>query len=156
LIVVLGIFSYSGYLPGPFQRTSHVATGTPGAKTSSPAPASRPESGSGGLSGAGTRAPSPTPSATPAPPASASANGKSPAKLCEAYFADPWHDMSDFAKLSKAAGGPMKVWSYCQPYLQSHEPTSTAVPPPGSGHADSGNGSGQSGDGSTTSPQQAR
>jgi hypothetical protein len=171
LVVVLSIVAYSGYLPGPFQRAAHVAASTPGAKGSSSAPgSSRPATGPGGLAGSSaTPAASPTPSTTPSPATTPSASGQpeNPAKLCQAYFADPWRDLSDFTKLSKAAGGPLKVWSYCQPYLQAGPgrtpastdgPTSTDTPPdtgglPGSDHGAGSNG--QRGSGNATSRQQA-
>jgi hypothetical protein len=171
LVVVLSVVAYSGYLPGPFQRAARVAPSTPGAKGSSSVPgASRPAAGPGGLAGSSaTPAASPSPSTTPPPATSPSASGQpeSPAKLCQAYFADPWRDLSDFTKLSKAAGGPLRVWSYCQPYLQAEQgrvpastdgPTPTDTPPdtgppPGSDHGARNNG--QGGSGNATSRQQA-
>lgn len=157
LVAILGIFSYSGYLPGPFQGDSRMATSSPGAQRSSPAPASRSATGPGGLAGSSaTPAPAPTP--TPAPTPAAGSQSQA-ARLCQAYFADPWRDLNDFMKLSKAAGGPMKVYNYCRPYLQDepgHVPDNNDAPPPGFGHGNGGNGSSQDGSGSTTSPQQAR
>jgi hypothetical protein len=155
LVVVLGIFAYSGYLPGPFQRAARVATTAPGVNRSSSAAASRPATGPGGLAGSSA---TPAASSAPSPTTSPSASGQSQAaaKLCRAYFADPWRDMNDFMKLSKAAGGPMKVWSYCQPYLQGepdHLPTGSGAAPAGSGPGDSGHG--PAGGGNTTPPQHA-
>ena len=76
------------------------------------------------------------------------------AKLCRDYFSDPVRDMSDFQKLSKAAGGPMNVLKYCQPYLQGgpfHWPPGIGGPQ----GSDRGNGS-NGNTGNTTSPQHAR
>jgi hypothetical protein len=157
LFVILGLIAYSGYLPGPFQRAAHVATGGSAAKRSSSAAPSRLATGPGGLAGSSaTPAASPTPSSTPTPTTKPSAAGRTAAKLCQAYFSDPLRDMIDFRKLSMAAGGPLNVLRYCQPYLsygQIHWPPGTSDPQ-GSGYgdgSDSNNGNGSVGGSNATS-----
>jgi hypothetical protein len=119
LVVVMGIFAYSGHLPGPIQSAAHVVIGAPTAQhRATPRPSAHP-TGVGRLSGSATPAARGTATATP----SGSAAAAGPGQWCQAYFKNPWRpgstswDKSDFEKLGKAAGGPRWVLRYCVKYL---------------------------------------
>jgi hypothetical protein len=104
-LVVIGIFGYSGHLPGPMAGLArHVGASSSNHQTTGP-------SGSGGGEEHGT-------SATPVATATGGTTARATA-LCQAYFKDPWRngsrswDRSDFQALSKAAGGAKWVLRYC-------------------------------------------
>ncbi|HEY6792825.1 MAG TPA: hypothetical protein VI365_36495 [Trebonia sp.] len=131
LVLIMGIFAYSGHLPEPIQSAAHVVIGAPSAQQHATTPPTAPATGGGRLSGSSAIAaaiqPTATATTTAAPSGSTSADptvAKQESKQwCLAYFKDPWRpgstswDMSAFTKLAKAAGGARWVLKYCLPYL---------------------------------------
>jgi hypothetical protein len=116
LIVVIGIFAYSGQLPGPFQSAAHII-GAPARHHASGHPS--PSAAAPRLNGHAT----PEPKATAG---QASTGAAGPQEWCQAYFKNPWRptsrsgswDAKDFQKLAKAApGGPRLVLKFCIKYL---------------------------------------
>jgi hypothetical protein len=130
LVLIMGIFAYSGHLPEPIQSAAHVVIGAPSAQQHATTRPTALATGGGRLSGSSATPVAIRPTATTttaAPSGSTSAAPTSPKQdakqWCQAYFKDPWRqgskswDMSDFTKLAKAAGGARWVLKYCLPYL---------------------------------------
>ena len=125
-VLIMGVVAYSGYLPGPVQSAAHVLNGglpAPHDATSRP---TTPATSRPGLTGSGAPAVQhSTATAAATPSATATAPAQGPRQWCQAYFKNPWRhgstswDMTDFAKLAKAAHGPQWVLWYCFTYVKS-------------------------------------
>jgi hypothetical protein len=113
LVVIVGIFAYSGNLPGPFQNAVHII-GAPVRHHETGHPS--PSEAAGRLNGGATLAPTPTAS-------QAGTGAAGPQEWCREYFTNPWRpgsknwDRQDFQKLAKAANGPRWVLKFCIKYL---------------------------------------
>ncbi|MCW2930634.1 MAG: DNA-directed polymerase specialized sigma subunit, sigma24 family [Actinomycetia bacterium] len=126
LVLIVGIFAYSGHLPEPIQSAAHVVIGAPSVQRHATTRPTTPATGGGRLNGSSATPAAGRPTATAttaAPSGSATTAPAGPRQWCQAYFKSPWRpgstswDMSDFTKLAKAAGGPRWVLKYCLPYL---------------------------------------
>ena len=136
-VIVLGAaIAYTGNLPGPVQRLAHDAIAAPSAKNVT--------SGASGGVQATSASPEPTHThpATGAASSPASPSVKAPDRtaLCKSFWAAMEHPHSRtwwrtplYDKLSDAAGGPQRVFTYCAPVWQrrfaSQYPKLPAYPP---------------------------
>jgi hypothetical protein len=173
LVLIMGVFAYSGNLPEPIQSAAHVVIGAPSAQQQATTRPTAPATGGGSVNGSSATpaATRPAATATTTAPSGSSTSAaptgprQGPKQWCQAYFKDPWRpgstswDMSDFTKLAKAARGPRWVLKYClryltgQPWSGGHgfrfptgfEGGSWAWPPSGEAH---GHGNGNTGTGS--------
>jgi hypothetical protein len=155
LVVVMGIFAYSGNLPEPIQSAAHVVIGAPSARHQATSRPTASATGVGRLSGS-SATPDGQPKGTPSAARGAAAAGpeQGPKQWCQAYFGNPWRpgsttwDEPDLARLEKAAGSPWLVLRYCVKYLPQLKgkdfpypnghggflPWTPSAQPPGPGH----------------------
>ena len=122
-VIVLGAaVAYTGNLPGPVQRLAHYTIAAPSVKNLT--------SGTSAGVQATSASPEPThthPAATGAAPSSAPPSAKAPDRtaLCDAFWAAmehprgrTWWRTPLYDKLSDAAGGQHRVFTYCAPVWQ--------------------------------------
>lgn len=120
-VIVLGAaVTYTGNLPGPFQRLAHDTIAAPPVR--SDASASAPP---GTQANSARQAPDGTHPAAGGTPSAVSPVPSAPARaaLCDAFWTElqhprdgrlPWQT-PQYASLSAAAGGPRQVFGYCFP-----------------------------------------
>ncbi|HEX6452454.1 MAG TPA: hypothetical protein VF060_23710 [Trebonia sp.] len=118
VIVLVAAVAYTGHLPGPVQRIAHDALAAPSGTRNAPAGASP---------GVQARSATPAPSGAHQPatssPAMSSPSAPNRTALCDAFWTvmehpqagqKPWQT-PQYHKLSDAAGGARRVFSYCFP-----------------------------------------
>jgi hypothetical protein len=122
VVLVLGAaVAYTGNLPGPVQRLAHDTIAAPSAKNVT----------SGASAGVEATSANPEPTHThsaidaPLSPASPSAKAPDRTALCNSFWAAMEHPHSRtwwrtplYDRLSDAAGGPQRVFTYCAPVWQ--------------------------------------